>query len=147
VAQAAKGRRAGPLFDQKIEGMTAELSRRRPVAAGFSLRRALAILLLPASLLPIVLLAPSLARAPETLVVRLERMVASAQRPVYRAPYEPPRYPPGASRFEVDAFAPAAGVLTPQVGVSALAEHQTRAEKAHAPILLITGEPEARSAP
>ncbi len=39
-------------------------------------------------------------------------------------------------------FAPVARILTPQVGVSALAEHQTREEKAHAPAVLITGEPE-----
>ncbi len=143
--------------------MAAELSRRRPVAAGFSpkgwrrrprageaeragshasIKRGLAMLLLPASLLPIVLLAPSLARAPETLVVRLGRIVAPAQRPVRRAPHEQARYPPGASRLERDIFAPVARILTPQVGVSPLAEHQTREEKAHEPILLITGEPE-----
>jgi hypothetical protein len=112
-----------------------------------SLRRALAALLLPASLAPVVLLAPSLARAPATLVLRLERMVVPAHARVYPAPYEPPRYPPGAARFEVDAFAPAAGVLTPRVGVSVLAEHESPAERAHRPIPLITGEPAARSAP
>lgn len=117
--------------------MAAELSRgRRPF------RRAGAILLLPLSLLPVVLLAPSLARAPGTLAVRLERMVMPAQRPVRHTPHEPARYPPGASRLERDVFAPVAGILTPQVGVSALAEHQTHDEKAHAPILLITGEPD-----
>jgi hypothetical protein len=100
------------------------------------------MLLLPLSLLPIVLLAPSLVRAPATLVVRLERMVSSAHRPVHRAPYEPPRYPPGASRLERDIFVPVARILTPQVGVSPLAEHQTREEKGHAPIVLVTGEPE-----
>jgi hypothetical protein len=104
------------------------------------LRRAFAILLLP-----VVLLAPSLARAPATVVLRLERLVASA--PAHRAPYEPPRYPPGAPRLERDVFESVAGILTPQVGVSVLAEHQTREEKAHAPILLITGEPEAGSSP
>ncbi len=122
--------------------MAAELPRVRPAAAGVSLRRGLAMLLLPLSLLPIVLLAPSLARAPATLVLRLERMVLPTQHPARSAPSEPPRYPPGASRLERDVFAPVARILTPQVGVSVLAEHQTRAEKAHAPILLITGEPE-----
>jgi hypothetical protein len=117
----------------------ASVSRLRS-GSSFSIKRALAMLLLPASLLPIALLAPSLARAPETLVVRLERMVVPARRPAHRAPQ--PRYPPGASRLERDVFAPVAGPLTPQVGVSVMAEHQTRAEKAHAPILLITGEPE-----
>jgi hypothetical protein len=113
-----------------------------------SLRRALAALLLPASLAPVVLLAPSLARAPATLVLRLERMVVPAQRPVHSAPYEPPRYPPGASRLERDVFVPVAGPLTPQVGVSVLAEHESPEERAHEPILLITGEPVAgRGAP
>ncbi len=112
-----------------------------------SLRRALAALLLPASLAPVALLAPSLARAPATLVLRLERMVVPAHARVYPAPYEPPRYPPGAPRLERDVFAPVAGPLTPQVGVSALAEHESPAERAHQPILLITGEPPARSAP
>lgn len=111
------------------------------------IRRVLAALLLPASLVPVALLAPTLVRAPATLVVRLERMVASAQHSVHHAPYEPPRYPPGASRLERDAFAPVAGPLTPQVGVSVLAEHQTPAERARQPILLITGEPAARSVP
>ncbi len=100
------------------------------------------MLLLPLSLLPVVLLAPSLARAPETLVVRLERIVAPAHPPVHRTPDESPRYPPGASRLERDIFAPVARILTPQVGVSPLAEHQTSEEKGHAPILLVTGEPE-----
>jgi hypothetical protein len=112
-----------------------------------SLRRALAALLLPASLAPVVLLAPSLARAPATLVVRLERMVVPVHARVYRAPYEPPRYPPGAPRLERDVFASVAGPLTPQVGVSVLAEHQTPEERADAPILLITGEPLAGRAP
>jgi hypothetical protein len=131
-------------------------SRRRveqPRPAGSApapIRRALAMLLLPLSLLPIVLLAPTLVRAPATLVGRLERIVAPARvggEPIHHAPYEPPRYPPGASRLERDVFESVAGILTPQVGVSVLAEHQTRAEKAHAPILLITGEPEAGSSP
>jgi hypothetical protein len=118
-----------------------ELPTVRP-AAGVTLRRGLAMLLLPLSLLPVVLLAPSLARAPATLVVRLERMVVPAQQAAHRAPSEPPRYPSGASRLERDIFAPVARILTPQVDVSPLAEHQTPEEKAHAPILLVTGEPE-----
>jgi hypothetical protein len=102
----------------------------------------LAMLLLPLSLVPVVVLAPSLVRAPGVLAGKLERALAPAHRPARHAPTEPARYPPGASRLERDVFAPVARVLTPQVGVSPLAEHQTRAEKAHAPILLITGEPE-----
>ncbi len=99
------------------------------------------MLLLPFSMVPVAVLAPSLVRAPGVLVQRAERVLASAQRTVHRAPSEPPRYPPGASRLERDVFAPVAGPLTPQVGVSPLAEHQTPAETAHAPLLLITGEP------
>jgi hypothetical protein len=100
------------------------------------IRRVLAALLLPASLVPVVLLAPTLARAPATLVLRLERMVAPVHARVYPPPYEPPRYPIGAARLEVDAFEPAAGVLTPQVGVSPLAEHESAPERARRPIVL-----------
>ncbi len=65
------------------------------------LRRAFAMLLLPLSLLPVVLLAPSLARAPATLVVRLERMVLPTQHPARSAPSPTPPLsarglPPGA---------------------------------------------------
>lgn len=101
------------------------------------------MLLLPFSMVPVAVLAPSLVRAPGVLVQRAERVLASARvgGPPHRAPSEPPRYPPGASRLERDVFAPVAGPLTPQVGVSPLAEHQTLAEAAHAPLLLVTGEP------
>jgi hypothetical protein len=117
-----------------------------PSSSFFSpaLRRALAMLLLPFSMVPVAVLAPSLVRAPGVLVQRAERVLASAQvggPPMHRAPSEPLRYPPGASRLERDVFAPVAGPLTPQVGVSPLAEHQTLAEAAHAPLLLVTGEP------
>jgi hypothetical protein len=107
------------------------------MVVGLPVRRVLAALLLPASLLPVLLLAPSLARAPETLVLRLERVVVPAHARVYPAPYEPPRYPIGAARLEVDVFETAAGVLTPQVGVSPLAEHESALERAHRPIVLI----------
>jgi hypothetical protein len=100
------------------------------------------MLLLPLSLAPVVVLAPSLVRAPGVLLGRVERVLAPARPTARRAPREPARYPPGASRLERDMFVLVAGPLTPQVGVSPLAEHQTRAEKARAPILLITGEPE-----
>jgi hypothetical protein len=118
------------------------------VSSGLPLRRGLAMLLLPLSLVPIVVLSPSLVRAPGVLVQRAERVLAPARGggrvggpSIHRAPYEPPRYPPGASRLERDVFAPVAGPLTPQVGVSPLAEHQTTAEAARAPLLLVTGEP------
>jgi hypothetical protein len=118
------------------------------VSSGLPLRRALAMLLLPFSLVPVVVLSPSLVRAPGVLVQRAERVLAPARTggrvggpSIHRAPSEPPRYPPGASRLERDVFAPVAGPLTPQVGVSPLAEHQTSEEAAHAPLLLVTGEP------
>ncbi|HXB65166.1 MAG TPA: hypothetical protein VNV42_09865 [Solirubrobacteraceae bacterium] len=112
-----------------------------PTTNDFPLRRVLAMLLLPLSLAPVVLLAPSMVRAPGVLVGHVERLVAPAHRAVRPAPYEPWRYPVGASRLERDMFVAVAGPLTPQVGVSAMAEHQTPEEQAHAPILLITGEP------
>jgi hypothetical protein len=111
------------------------------MTGGLSLRRALAMLLLPFSLAPVVLLAPSMVRAPGVLVGHVERLVAPARRAARPVPYEPWRYPVGASRLERDMFVAVAGPLTPQVGVSAMAEHQTPREKAHAPILLVTGEP------
>jgi hypothetical protein len=114
---------------------------------GFSLRRVLAGLLLPASLLPVLLLAPSLARAPATFVLRLERMVVPVHARVYPAPYEPPRYPIGAARLEVDVFEPAAGVMTPQVGVSPLAEHESALERARRPIVLIASAGGAEASP
>jgi hypothetical protein len=113
------------------------------MAMGLPIRRALAALLLPGSLVPVLLLAPTLARAPVTLLARLERMVAPAHVRVYREPAEPPRYPIGAARLEVEVFAPTAGVLTPQVGVSPLAEHETALERARRPIVLIAGGQEA----
>lgn len=114
-----------------------------------SLRRALAALLLPASLAPVVLLAPSLARAPATLALRAERPLARALAPakVRREPPEPRRYPVGAARLEVDVFEPLAGAFTPQVGVSPLAEHESAQERARQPVVLLTGEPAAGSAP
>lgn len=113
-----------------------------PAASQFPLRRAAAMLLLPFSMLPVVLLAPSMVRAPAVLVEHVERFLAPAHHaPARPAPFEPWRYPVGASRLERDAFELVAGPLTPQVGVSPLAEHQTPQEKAQAPIVLLTGEP------
>lgn len=114
---------------------------------GLPFKRVLAAMLLPASLLPVLLLAPTLARAPATFALRLERMVVPAHARVYPAPYEPPRYPIGAARLEVDVFGPAAGVLTPQVGVSPLAEHESALERAHRPIVLIAPGGEAGAWP
>jgi hypothetical protein len=117
------------------------------MAVGLPVKRVLGALLLPASLLPVLLLAPSLARAPATFVLHLERMVVPVHARVYPAPYEPPRYPIGAARLEVDVFGPAAGVLTPQVGVSPLAEHESALERAHRPIVLSAPGEEAGVSP
>ena len=128
MAQAAKGRRAGPLFLGHVSMVL-----RPPI------RRLLAALLLPGSLLPVLLLAPSLARAPATLVLRAERFIAPAHVHVHHAPPPMQRYPIGAARLEVDVFAAAAGVLTPQVGVSPLLEHAGAVRGAYEPVVLIVG--------
>lgn len=104
-----------------------------------SLRRLLAALLLPASMIPVFVLAPSLARAPATLVLRAERFIAPAHRRVHRAaPPAPGRYPAGASRFGVDALDPVAGALTPKVGVSPVAEPELAGAEAQRPMVLIS---------
>jgi hypothetical protein len=103
-----------------------------------SLRRLLAALLLPASMIPVFVLAPSLARAPATLLLRAERFIAPAHPRVHRAPPPAPgRYPAGASRFGVDAMDPVAGALTPKVGVSPVAEPVLPGAGATPPIVLI----------
>jgi hypothetical protein len=91
----------------------------------FSLRRMLALLVLPASLFPVLMLSPSLVRAPATLWRRID---PPGPAHVVRAPPAPRplRLLIGAARFEVDAFEPLAGALTPKVGVSPLAPPRPR---------------------
>jgi hypothetical protein len=88
-------------------------------------RRVLEIVLLPLSLLPVFLLAPSLARAPETLWRHTAHLLARARvpRPVehYRLPGPYPILI-GATRLEVDLLEGLAGPLTPRVGVSPFVE-------------------------
>jgi hypothetical protein len=115
--------------------------------SSFSIRRLLATLLLPASLLPVVLLAPSLARAPFTLGRRIERVVAPPHARVYPAPPEPQRYLLGAPRLEVDVFAPATGSFTPKVGVSPLDERTAPPRRAPDPAALIVEGPDVGSSP
>jgi hypothetical protein len=85
-----------------------------------SIRRVLALLVLPLSLFPLLVLSPSLVRAPATLWRRIDPpgpvRVATAPPAT-----PPPRWLIGAARFEVDAFEPLAGPLLPKVGVSPLA--------------------------
>ncbi len=96
------------------------------------------LLLLPASLLPSAAARPLAgARARDARAARWSAWSCPCTRRVSPAPHEPPRYPIGAARLEVDVFGPAAGVLTPQVGVSPLAEHESTLERAHRPIVLI----------
>ncbi len=104
-----------------------------------SLRRVLAMLLLPGSLLPVLVLSPSLARAPATLWQHTERLLAPASAPVrvHHAPPPMQRYPIGASRLEVDVFEPTTGPFTPQVGVSPLAEHAAGVQGPYEPVVLI----------
>ncbi|HWX44471.1 MAG TPA: hypothetical protein VNY52_04020 [Solirubrobacteraceae bacterium] len=108
------------------------------------LRRLLAILLLPGSLIPVVMLSPSLARAPATLWQRTERLLAPAHARVHHAPPPMQRYPMGAARLEVDVFEPTTGSFTPQVGVSPLAEHARWVHGAYEPVVLIVPFQEAR---
>jgi hypothetical protein len=90
------------------------------VSQQLSIRRVLALLVLPASLFPVLMLSPSLVRAPATLWRRVD---PPAPAHVVRVPPAPRPVPLliGAARFEVDAFEPFAGRLTPRVGVSPLA--------------------------
>lgn len=107
------------------------------MAHQFSLRRVLALLLLPGSLFPVLMLSPSLVRAPATLWLRAERSIVAAHHRAHPAPPAPRRYPIGASRLEVDIQGPAAGPFTPQIGVSPLAEHNRFAPGAYQPIVLV----------
>ena len=87
------------------------------------LKRVLATLLLPASLLPVVLLAPSLARAPATLWRHTAHALAPAAHARPRpAPSGPRYYLAGPARLEIEALEGSAGVLTPKVGVSPFEE-------------------------
>jgi hypothetical protein len=95
----------------------------------------------------VVLLAPSLARAPFTLVRRIERAVAPPHARVYPAPPESRHYLVGASRLEVDVFAPATGSFTPEVGASPLDEHAAPPRAAPDPAALIIEGPYLRSSP
>jgi hypothetical protein len=100
-------------------------------------RRTLAALLLPLSLVPVVVLSPTLAKAPATLWRRTERLLLPPHAKIHHAPPPMQRYPIGAARLEVDVFEPLAGALTPQVGVSPLAEHAWGVRGAYEPVVLI----------
>jgi hypothetical protein len=89
------------------------------VSQQLSIRRVLALLVLPASLFPVLMLSPSLVRAPATLWRRVIPPTGAHIVRVSRHP-RPELLLIGAARFEVDAFEPLAGALTPRVGVSPL---------------------------
>jgi hypothetical protein len=135
-AGAGSGIGAGLRLAERIEG-AARATR------ALSLRRVLATLLLPASLLPVLILSPSLARAPATLWQHAERLLAPAHARVHHAPPPMQRYPIGASRLEVDVFEPTTGPFTPQVGVSPLAEHARWVHSPYEPVVLIVPFQEA----
>ncbi|HVR05228.1 MAG TPA: hypothetical protein VMS02_04250 [Solirubrobacteraceae bacterium] len=99
--------------------------------AGAPLRRTLAALLLPLSLAPVVLLAPSLTRAPATLWRHAERALAPAHATprVARREQGPPYYLAGPPRVEIDVLGDA-GVLRPRLGYSPLAEPESAARAA-----------------
>jgi hypothetical protein len=109
------------------------------------LRRALAALLLPISLVPVLLLAPSLVRAPATLWRHTAHALAPAHpRVVHRPPPGPRYYLVGPARLEINVLEDSvAGGLTPKVGYSPLAEPEWAAhgaaalEGSHTPVVLI----------
>jgi hypothetical protein len=90
------------------------------VSQHFSIRRVLALLVLPASMLPLLALSPSLVRSPTTLWQRIDPPAPARVVRVRRAA-RPTRWLVGAARFEVDAFEPLAGALMPTVSISPLA--------------------------
>lgn len=93
------------------------------MSRSISLRRLLATLLLPLSLLPVVLLAPSLVRAPATLWQHAARALAPARAPSRPASREPgtPYYLDGPPRVEIDILEED-GAVIPKLGYSPLAE-------------------------
>jgi hypothetical protein len=96
-----------------------------------SLGRALAALLLPISMVPVLLLAPSLVRAPALLVRHAAHALAPAHHKAHRLPPQGPSYfLVGPARFEIEAMEGAAGALTPKVGVSPLNEPEWAARAA-----------------
>jgi hypothetical protein len=107
------------------------------VSLRLPLRRALAALLLPASLLPVVLLSPSLVRAPATLWQHTAHALATALAPAHRAVHReapgPSYYLVGPARLEIEALEGSAGRLAPQVGVSPFAEPAWAARAAAGP--------------
>jgi hypothetical protein len=98
------------------------------------LRRVLAALLLPISLVPVLLLAPSLVRAPATLWRHTAHALAPAHPRVVHRPAPGPRYYlVGPARLEIDVLEDSvAGALTPKVGYSPLAEPEWAAQSAAA---------------
>jgi hypothetical protein len=86
------------------------------------LRRTLAGLLLPFSLAPVVLFAPSMLRAPVVLWHNTARALAPAHPQPRPKPTFAAHYLIGPSRLEIDALEESAGPFTPRAGVSPLAE-------------------------
>jgi hypothetical protein len=97
-------------------------------------KRAFAALLLPLSLLPVLLLSPSLVRAPATLWRHTAHALAPAHpRVVHHERPGPRYYLVGPARLEIDVLEDGlAGALTPKVGYSPLAEPEWAAHGAAA---------------
>jgi hypothetical protein len=111
--------------------LPAALVERRELSLPPPVKRLLTALLLPASMVPVVLLAPSLVRAPATLWRHTAHVFAPAHhKPVHREPQGPRYYLVGAARLEVETFEGAAGAMTPKVGVSPFAEPAWAAQAA-----------------
>jgi hypothetical protein len=97
-------------------------------------KRTLATLLLPVSLLPVVLLSPSLVRAPATLWRKTAHALAPAHHAAVHHAAPGPRYfLVGPARLEIEVLEGVAGSLTPQVGVSPLAEPEWAVRDAAGP--------------
>lgn len=106
------------------------------------LGRVLAALLLPVSMVPVVLLAPSLVRAPAVLVRHAAHALAAAHHAAHHhaAPQGPSYYLVGPARLEIEAMEGSAGLLTPKVGVSPLDEPEwaaTAVAQEEDPIVLV----------
>jgi hypothetical protein len=86
------------------------------------IRRAFAGLLLPFSLVPVVLFAPSMLRAPVVLWHNTTRALAPAEARPRPKPAFAAHYLLGPARLEIDALQESAGPFTPRAGVSPLAE-------------------------
>lgn len=107
---------AGPSGTERHRSGRPHMSLHLPI------RRAFAGLLLPFSLVPVVLFAPSMLRAPVVLWHNTTRALAPAEARPRPKPAFAAHYLLGPARLEIDALQESAGPFTPRAGVSPLAE-------------------------